>query len=95
VDAFARALEFGPYADLTPVFREWSPEKGYGLERACDNVLLKKIDSAKMVAYGIEPLIAYILRRQIEIKLVRTAVLAKLDGLARGDIEERLRTIHV
>lgn len=95
VDAFARALEFGPYADLTPVFREWSPEKTYTLERACDNLLLKKVDSAKMVAYGIEPLVAYILRRQTEIKLVRTAVLAKLDGLTRGDVEERLRTIHV
>jgi V/A-type H+-transporting ATPase subunit C len=94
-DAFARALEFGPYADLAPVFSEWSPEKAYALERACDNVLLKRVEPAKMVAYGIEPLIAYILRRQIEIKLVRTAVLAKLDGLARGDVEERLRTIHV
>lgn len=95
VDAFARALDFGSYADLAPVFREWSPERTYALERACDNILLKKVESAKMVAYGIEPLVAYILRRQIEIKLVRTAVLAKLDGLARGDVEERLRTIHV
>ncbi len=94
-DAFARALEFGSYSDLAPIFREWSPEKSYSLERACDNVLLRKVEPAKMVAYGIEPLIAFILRRQIEIKLVRTAVLARLDGLARGDVEERLRTIHV
>jgi len=95
MDALARALEFGSYSDLTPIFREWSSEKAYSLERACDNVLLKTLESAKMVAYGIQPLIAYILRRQIEIKLVRTAVIAKLDGLARGDVEERLRTIHV
>ncbi len=95
LDAVARALEYGPYADLAPVFREWSPEKAYALERACDNVLLKRVEPAKMVAYGIEPLIAYILGRQIEIKLVRTAVLAKLDGLARADVEERLRMIHV
>jgi vacuolar-type H+-ATPase subunit C/Vma6 len=47
------------------------------------------------VTFGIEPLVAYILRRQIEIKLVRTAVLAKLDGFARSDVEERLRVIHV
>jgi hypothetical protein len=26
---------------------------------------------------------------------VRTAVLAKLDGFARSDVEERLRVIHV
>jgi V/A-type H+-transporting ATPase subunit C len=94
-DAVARALEFGPYSELAPVFRDWSPEKAHALERACDNALLRKVESAKTVTFGIEPLVAYILRRQIEIKLVRTAVLAKLDGFARSDVEERLRVIHV
>jgi len=94
-DALARALEFGPYPGLAPVFREWSPERAYALEQACDNVLLAAVEPAKTVAYGIEPLVAYILRRQLEIKLIRTAVLAKLDGLSRSDVEERLRSVHV
>jgi V/A-type H+-transporting ATPase subunit C len=93
-ESLARALEFGPYAGLAPVFREWSPERMFALELACDNELLKRVDPAKTVAYGIEPLVAYILERRIEIKLLRTAVVARADGLERGDIENRLRSIH-
>ncbi|MBM3307614.1 MAG: DUF2764 family protein [Candidatus Eisenbacteria bacterium] len=95
VDSLARALEYGPYGDLAPALREWAPERSYAVERACDNALLARVEPAKTVAYGIEPLIAYVLRRQIEIRLVRTAVLARLGGLARGDVEERLRSVHV
>jgi V/A-type H+-transporting ATPase subunit C len=95
MDAFARAIEFGKYSALAPLFREWSKDHGYLLELACDNVLLKEVDGAKRIAYGIEPLVAFILYRQIEIKLVRAAIVAKLDGLERSDVEARLRSAHV
>ena len=95
MDAFARAIEFGKYSALTPLFRDWSKDRGYLLELACDNVLLKEVDGAKRIAYGIEPLVAFVLYRQIEIKLVRAAVVAKLDGLERSDVEARLRSVHV
>ena len=95
MDAFAHALEYGTYGALTPVFREWTPERIYILELVCDNVLLKEIEKAKTIAYGIEPLVAFIVYRQIEIKLIRTAVIAKLDGVERSDVEARLRMTHV
>jgi V/A-type H+-transporting ATPase subunit C len=95
MDAFARAIEFGPYGSLSPILRDWSREKTYLLELACDDLLLKLVEPAKTVAYGIEPLVALILMRRIEIKLVRTAVVAKLDGLERSEIEGRLRSTHV
>jgi V/A-type H+-transporting ATPase subunit C len=95
LDSFARALEYGRYGDLTPVFREWSPERSHLLDLACDNFLIKLVDRAKTIAYGVEPLVAFILYRQIEIKLVRTAIVAKLDAVERGDVESRLRALHV
>lgn len=95
MDAFARAVEYGPYGELAGVFRDWSSDRMPALELACDNVLLKRVDGAATKAYGIEPLVAYILYRNIEIKLVRAAVTAKLDGLERADIEARLRSRHV
>jgi len=95
LDAFARGIEYGRYGSLSPIFREWSREKTYLLELACDNLLLKLTEPGKTIAYGIEPLVAFILMRRIEIKLVRAAVIAKLDGLARGEIEGRLRSTHV
>jgi V/A-type H+-transporting ATPase subunit C len=95
MDAFARGIEYGPYGSLSPILGDWSREKTYLLELACDNLLLKLAEPAKTIAFGIEPLIAFILMRRIEIKLVRAAVIAKLDGLKRSEIEGRLRSTHV
>lgn len=93
-ESFARSLEYGPYADVAAVFREWSHERMFQLELACDNHLLARVDAASTIAYGVEPLVAYIVERRVERKLIRTAIAAKLDGLERGDIENRLRSIH-
>jgi V/A-type H+-transporting ATPase subunit C len=95
VDAFARAIEYGPYGSLASIFRDWSREKTYALELGCDNELLKLAEPGKTIAYGIEPLVAFILVRKIEIKLVRAAMIAKLDGLPRNEVEGRLRSAHV
>lgn len=94
-DTFARSLEYGRYGELAAVFRDWSRGRAHVLEIACDNLLLKHVESASTVAYGIEPLVAFILTKQIEVKLVRAAVVAKLDGVPRERVEERLRIIHV
>ncbi len=95
LDAFARSLEYGRYGDVAEAVREWSSERAFALELACDNVLLKTVEPAKTVPYGIEPLVAFILKRTIEIKLVRAAIVAKLDGVERSVVEERLRSTHV
>jgi len=95
LDAFARSLEYGRYGGVAEAVREWSNEKAYALELACDNVLLKATEKAATIAYGIEPLVAFILKRAIEIKLVRAAIVAKLDGVERSVVEGRLRSTHV
>ena len=95
MDVFARSLEYGRYGGVAEAVREWSPDRAYALELACDNVLLKTAEQAKTIAYGIEPLVAFILMRTIEIKLVRAAFVAKLDGVERSVVEGRLRSTHV
>ncbi len=95
LDAFARSLEYGRYGGVAMAVREWSSERAYALELACDNVLLKTVEQAATIPYGIEPLVAFILRRGIDSKLVRAAVVAKLDGVARSVVEGRLRSSHV
>jgi len=94
-DSMARTLEYGPYGTLAPVFREWTGSSGRALELACDDLLLGRVDHASRVAYGLEPLVAYVLVRQLEIKLVRAAVASKLDGLPREELEAGLRAVHV
>lgn len=95
LDAFARGIEYGRYGSLSPIFRDWSRDKTYLLELACDNLLLRLTEPGRTIAYGIEPLVAFVLARRIEIKLVRAAMVAKLDGLERSEIERRLRSAHV
>ena len=95
VDAFARSLEYGNFGTLAPIFREWSRERAHMLELACDNILLNYVERARTIAYGIEPLVAFILVRQLEIKLVRASMAAKLDGVSRDELEGRLRAVHV
>jgi V/A-type H+-transporting ATPase subunit C len=94
-DALARGIEYGRYGSLAAILSDWSRDKTYLLELACDNILLKLTEPGKTIAYGIEPLVAFIVTRRIEIKLVRAAVIAKLDGLARSEVEARLRSVHV
>lgn len=96
LDVFARDIEYGRYGELAATFRDWSNEKSFPLlERACDDCILKELEAAKTTAYGIEPLVAFIIYRQIESKLIRSAVIAKVDGVDRGEVESRLRSIHV
>jgi len=95
LDVFARSLEYGRYGGVAEAVREWSSDRAFALELACDNVLLKAIEPAATIAYGIEPLVAFILKRTIEIKLVRAAIVAKLDGVERSVVEGRLRSTHV
>lgn len=95
MEVFARALEYGPYGQLAQVFREWSREGSFGLELSADNVLLRKTEVASTTAYGIEPLVRYILIRGLEMKLMRAAMASKLDGIDRSEIEARLRMPHV
>lgn len=95
IDALARGLEYGPYQSVAAVLKEWSRDNAYALELACDNVLLGLVEHAKTIAYGIEPLVAFILVRQLEIKLVRAAFISKLDDVERAEVEERMRSVHV
>ncbi|MFH1501705.1 MAG: V-type ATPase subunit [Candidatus Eisenbacteria bacterium] len=95
MDAFARAMEYGPYGELAEVFREWSADRSFALELASDNLLLRRTEPAYTTAYGIEPLVRFILVRGLELKLIRAAVAAKLDGVGSSEIEARLRVLHV
>jgi vacuolar-type H+-ATPase subunit C/Vma6 len=45
--------------------------------------------------FSIAPLIYYLLRKEAEAKLIRTVVRCKLIGMARKQIEERLRYLYV
>lgn len=64
-------------------------------ERWCDNQLIELIKPQKQNYFSIEPLAAFILGRQNEIKMVRLILSAKINNLDSDLLRERLRDTYV
>jgi V/A-type H+-transporting ATPase subunit C len=64
------------------------------LEREFDNYLLSLMAAAKLNAFGIEPLIAYFLAKEQEVKVLRLILVGKINQVANAEIKERLRRAY-
>lgn len=91
MDALFGYLEGTAYSEAVQAFRE-SPS---AFERWCDNMLIGLIRPQKYNPFTLEPLAAYILARENEIKSVRILLSGKLNGLPENSIRERLREMYV
>lgn len=60
-----------------------------------DDLLIKKIRPQKYNPFSIEPLAAYVLARENEIKVVRIILSGKLNSLSDEVIRERVREMYV
>lgn len=64
-------------------------------EKACDNALMAYLSGAKRVAFGEQPLIAYLAAKDSEFTAVRIIMTGRLAGLSADVIRERLRDAYV
>ena len=65
------------------------------LERLCDDMRMKYIKDAKYVTAGIEPVAAFYIAKESEIKNLRMVLTGKLAGTAEEIMKERLRETYV
>lgn len=65
------------------------------LEKLVDNYIMKTMKDAKIIPFGVEPIIAYIYAKETEIKIIRIIMVGKLNNIAAEVIRERLRDIYV
>jgi Archaeal/vacuolar-type H+-ATPase subunit C len=65
------------------------------IERFGDNYILDNLRKAKYISFGPEPLIAYIIARENEIKILRIILTGKKNGVLPEAIRERLRDVYV
>ncbi len=63
-------------------------------ERLCDNCILGLLAQAKLIAFGVEPLIAYLYGKESEIKAARIVLASKAAGVPAQQITERLRDAY-
>jgi len=74
----------------------WEKNRSFSyLEKLIDDHLTQYLKRAKYISLGIEPLIAYLLAKETEIKNIRTIIVGKLNRLPEETIRERLREPYV
>lgn len=97
LDAFADRLARTPYwriaAEGVRLLSEGAPLSG--LEKLSDDYLTALIKEAKFVPLGPEPLFAYVLAKESEIRNIRIILAGKVNGVPAEIIRERLRDVHV
>lgn len=64
-------------------------------EKWCDDILMSHIEKAKYKSFGIEPLIAFYIAKDAEIKNVRIILSCKHNELPPQTIRERVRKLYV
>ncbi|MBN2852149.1 MAG: V-type ATP synthase subunit C [Clostridia bacterium] len=94
IDVFKEKIAVTAYAEIM----EQSFDNGFNitkLEKACDNFLMKYLRKSKNKAFGIEPLIGYMVGKETEIRNVRIILVGKINHIDNDIIRERLRTSYV
>ena len=65
------------------------------LEKLFDNYIMHMMKDAKIIPFGVEPLLAYIYAKETEIKIIRIIMVGKINNISGELVRERLRDIYV
>ena len=93
----ASKLAFTNYADFIRNGIEYYTKTGSVslLEKLSDNYVMDMMKDAKIIPFGVEPLLAYIYAKETEIKIIRIIMVGKLNNISAEVVRERLRDIYV
>lgn len=64
-------------------------------EKLGDNFIMNMMKDAKIIPFGVEPLLAYIYAKETEIKIIRIIMVSKLNNISVEVVRERLRDSYV
>ena len=89
-------LSTTPYGKtLEPCYDAIRAERSLTLfEKLCDNHMVAMLDRARLIPFGIEPLVAYLYAKECETKAARIVLASKLAGVPSEQITERLRDVY-
>lgn len=63
-------------------------------ERLCDNAVVRYVQRAKQVPFGVETAVAYLFARQNELTALRIILSGRLAGIEKDTVRERLREAY-
>lgn len=64
-------------------------------EKLSDDFLFEIMKKGKYVAFGIEPLVGYLMAKENEVKIIRMIMVGKINEIPNELIRERLRDVYV
>jgi len=64
-------------------------------EKLSDDFVFEIAKRGKYIAFGIEPIIGYIMAKENEIKAIRMIMVGKINEISNDVIKERLRDVYV
>lgn len=65
------------------------------MEKLCDDLKIRYAQKAKYITAGVEPIAAFYVAKEIELKNLRMVLTGKLVGIAEETLKERLRETYV
>lgn len=90
-DGFLNYLNNTPYAEAAEMLKN-SPAQ---FEKWCDDVITEHAETARMQAFGAEPLAAYYIAKEAELKNIRIISICRECGTDKDTITERMRRLYV
>jgi V/A-type H+-transporting ATPase subunit C len=96
LESFVDSLRFKDYYEiLNSGVEHWGKSGSFSfLEKLFDDYLLNFVKKAKYISFGIEPLIGYLVAKEMEVKNLRTVIVGKFNGLFPEIIKGRLREVY-
>lgn len=97
IEAFSEMLQSTPYGSVLMEGLNEFQNKGSitKLEKLTDDYITMFVKKAKLVFFGIEPLVAYLIAKENEIKIIRIIMVGKINKIPNETIRERLRKAYV
>lgn len=89
-DSLLSFLESSGYREAADMLRE----SAAAFEKWCDDELMKLAEEARFKAFGTDPLAAYFIAREAEIKNLRILLVCKECGAPEETISERMRKLY-
>lgn len=87
-----KIIENSPYTELKPFFDSGDPAS---IEAGTDDFIISYLRQTRQRAFGVEPLIGYMLAKEFEIKNLRLLYVGKANNLEETLIKNRLRESYV
>ncbi len=97
LDVLAQTFAMTPYGKaVAEGISQLKAKKSFApLERICDDLLIQFLKISREASFGAEPVIAYLLLKEFEIRAVRAVLVGKLNDLPKEKIRERLPSEYV